>query len=98
MTNDRPEPDTLAAPASDMAQPLDMDRLDLDPIAASVLALALLEEARDSRTAARHLSIAHALALRAVTTLLREPCLIEIIKRDARTSRIFTVQRSVPGH
>ncbi|WP_174801758.1 hypothetical protein [Martelella limonii] len=63
------------------------ERLAGDRLAATVLALALLDLARDSRTAARLAESAHALVLRAVTTLAAEPALLDLRARDQRTMR-----------
>ncbi|WP_176083355.1 hypothetical protein [Martelella sp. HB161492] len=60
-----------------------------DPLAACILALALLDDARDSRTAARKLETGHALILRSLVTLEQEPALIAIDRRDQRTMRSF---------
>ncbi|WP_180897630.1 hypothetical protein [Martelella soudanensis] len=65
------------------------ERLHGDYLASAVLALALLDLARDSRSAAKRLSTAHALVLRAVAMLGAEPPLLTLDRRDPRTQRQF---------
>ncbi|TPW29408.1 hypothetical protein FJU08_13785 [Martelella alba] len=66
---------------------MEQDRF--DAVAACILALALVDKARDSRTAARLLETGHALVLRSLVTLAEEPALIAIDRRDERTMRSF---------
>lgn len=64
-------------------------RLANDPLASAVLTLAITGTACDSRTAAARLEQEHALVLRAVTMLCISPPLLEIIKRNSKTTRLF---------
>lgn len=59
----------------------------LTPIQAALLVAAGLDIARDSRTFARLLGLAHALVLRELTALTEHADLLRIEKRDGRTLR-----------
>jgi len=61
---------------------------DLTPIQAGIIIAAEQNIARDSRTFARLLGLAHALVLREITTLCDQNHLT-ITKQDARTLRTF---------
>jgi sulfur transfer complex TusBCD TusB component (DsrH family) len=61
---------------------------DLSPIQAGIIIAAEQNIARDSRTFARLLGLAHALVLREITTLCDQNRLT-IAKQDARTLRTF---------
>ena len=80
----------------------------LTPIQAGLLAAAHTGIARDSRTFARHLGLAHALVLREMNALAERGGLLRVEKRDERTMRthfvlhddvagLFTLLRSVSG-
>lgn len=59
----------------------------LTPIQAGLLAAAHMGIARDSRTFARLLDLAHALVLREMNVLAERNGLLQIEKRDERTMR-----------
>ncbi|MGR9200587.1 hypothetical protein [Rhizobium leguminosarum] len=60
----------------------------LTPIQAGLLVAADLGIARDSRTFARMLGIAHSLALRELNALAEREGMLQIVKRDLRTMRV----------
>ena len=73
----------------ELVDALRTDRPDLTPIEAAILVAAEQGIASDSRTFARKMGLAHALVLREVDTLVEDRGLLQIVKRDARTMRIF---------
>jgi len=60
----------------------------LTPIQAGLLVAADLGIARDSRTFARMLGIAHSLVLRELNALAEREGMLQIVKRDLRTMRV----------
>lgn len=60
----------------------------VDPMGAAVIAAAHLDLCHDSRTFARIFGVAHALVIRAVTTLSDEAGLLEVEHRSERSQRI----------
>ena len=62
---------------------------DLTPIQAGIIIAAQQNIARDSRTFARLLGLAHALVLRELNALLQSCTVLKLIKRDERTLRTF---------
>lgn len=87
-------PETAPETPSDSEQFMDLvarrctAQPDLTPIQAGIIIAAEQNIARDSRTFARLLGLAHALVLREITTLCDQNRLI-ITKQDARTLRTF---------
>ncbi len=65
------------------------DGEELSPLEAGILVALDLGLARDSRTFARVFDMAHALVLRAYTTLIEDLGLLTLLKRDERTQRLF---------
>ncbi|MBA5800683.1 hypothetical protein [Rhizobium changzhiense] len=61
----------------------------LTSIQAGLLVAAELEIARDSRTFARMLGIAHSLVLRELNALAEREGVLQIVKRDLRTMRVY---------
>ncbi|MGO7332248.1 hypothetical protein [Rhizobium leguminosarum] len=61
---------------------------ELTSIQASLLVAAELGIARDTRTFARMLGIAHSLVLREVNALAEREGVLQIVKRDTRTMRV----------
>lgn len=62
---------------------------DLTPIQAGIIIAAQQNIARDSRTFARLLGLAHALVLRELNALLQSCAILKLVKRDERTLRTF---------
>ncbi|WP_430473864.1 hypothetical protein ACQ0MK_18540 [Thalassospira lucentensis] len=62
---------------------------ELTPIQAGIIIAAQHDIARDSRTFARLLGLAHALVLRELNALLQLGDVLELIKRDERTLRTY---------
>ncbi|NIZ00590.1 hypothetical protein [Thalassospira lucentensis] len=62
---------------------------DLTPIQAGIIIAAQQNIARDSRTFARLLGLAHALVLRELNALLQSCTVLKLVKRDERTLRTF---------
>ncbi|MFT3688064.1 hypothetical protein [Paenirhodobacter sp.] len=60
----------------------------LDGLSAGIVAAAALDIARDSRSFANRLGVAHALVLRACVTLA-EDGILTLGQRDERTQRLF---------
>ncbi|OWV91847.1 hypothetical protein ATY75_01325 [Rhizobium sp. N122] len=64
----------------------------LTAMQAALLVAAKLDIARDSRSFARTLGIAHSLVLRELNALAEREGVLEIVKRDPRTMRVhFTL-------
>ncbi|MCH4550979.1 hypothetical protein G9X68_19020 [Rhizobium sp. WYCCWR 11279] len=61
----------------------------LTSIQAGLLVAAELGIARDSRTFARMLGIAHSLVLRELNALAEREGVLQIVKRDLRTMRVY---------
>ncbi|WP_206186386.1 hypothetical protein [Thalassospira lohafexi] len=82
---------TGTAPASEQFMDLVARRCtaqpDLTPIQAGIIIAAEQNIARDSRTFARLLGLAHALVLRELNALLQSGDVLELVKRDDRTLR-----------
>ena len=62
---------------------------DLTPIQAGIIIAAQQNIARDSRTFARVLGLAHALVLRELNVLLQSRAVLKLVKGDERTLRTF---------
>jgi hypothetical protein len=70
----------------------------LTPVQAGLLAAAHMGIARDSRTFARLLDLAHALVLREMNALAERGGLLRIEKRDERTMRAhFALDKDTAG-
>jgi|TARA_R110000803_G_scaffold72041_7_gene135539 sulfur transfer complex TusBCD TusB component (DsrH family) len=84
---------TETAPGSeqfmDLVSRLITAQPELTPIQAGIVVAAEQNIARDSRTLARLLGLAHALVLRELNVLLQSDDVLELVKRDDRTLRTY---------
>lgn len=88
MTGTAPETVSDSEQFMDLVARLCAAQPELTPIQAGIIIAAQQNIARDSRTFARLLGLAHALVLREITTLCDQNHLT-ITKQDARTLRTF---------
>ncbi|MBB2754007.1 UNVERIFIED_ORG: hypothetical protein GGI57_004739 [Rhizobium aethiopicum] len=65
--------------------------ISLTAIQAGLLVAAKLDIARDSRSFARKLGIAHSLVLRELNALAERQGMLEIVKRDQKTMRLHYI-------